>query len=98
MNYFARMKTRVLGLLVALTSLLSASAQYDAYVLQGEYGITAGFAHYFGDLNTRAQINRPKPALGIFYKKQFNNYLGVRVSAHYAQLGYSESSSTGAST
>ena len=91
MNYFARMTTRVFGLFaLALASILPASAQYNAYNLDGEYGVTAGFAHYFGDLNTRARINRPKPALGIFYKKQFNNYLGVRVSAHYAQLGYSD--------
>ena len=56
----------------------------------GEFGFTVGAAHYFGDLNTRGKINRPKQALGIFYKKQFNNYLGIRASAHYAQLGYSD--------
>lgn len=60
------------------------------YQQLGEFGVTAGVAHYFGDLNTRANINRPKPAIGIFFKKQFNNYLGVRLSAHYAQLGYSD--------
>jgi len=56
----------------------------------GEFGFTVGAAHYFGDLNTRGKINRPKQAIGIFYKKQFNNYLGIRASAHYAQLGYSD--------
>ncbi len=64
-------------------------AQYE-YVQQGEFGITLGAAHYFGDLNTRAALNRPKPALGIFFRKQFGNYVGMRVSAHYAQLGYSD--------
>ena len=34
--------------------------------------------------------SRPKPAVGIFFTKQFNNYLGIRLSAHYAQLGYSD--------
>ena len=61
-----------------------------SYVQQGEFGITAGAAHYFGDLNTRAGLNRPKPALGAFFRKQFGNYIGLRVAAHYAQLGYSD--------
>lgn len=68
----------------------AASYAQGSYELQGEFGLTAGVAHYFGDINTRAGVNRPKPAIGIFYKKQFNNYLGVRLSAHYAQLGYSD--------
>jgi opacity protein-like surface antigen len=63
------------------------SAQ-DAYVQQGEFGITAGVAHYFGDLNTRASVNRPKPAIGVYFRKQFSNYTGLRVAAHFAQLGY----------
>jgi len=68
---------------------IKAKAQYEA-VQEGEYGITAGVAHYFGDLNNRAAFNRPKIALGAFYRKQFNNYAGVRLTAHYAQLGYSD--------
>jgi hypothetical protein len=75
--------------LLASCSCYTALAQYE-YVQQGEFGITAGAAHYFGDINTRAALNRPKPALGIFFRKQFNNYLGMRISAHYAQLGYSD--------
>jgi Domain of unknown function (DUF6089) len=66
-----------------------ANAQYE-YVQKGEFGITAGAGHYFGDINTRAALNRPKPALGIFFRKQFGNYTGLRISAHYAQLGYSD--------
>jgi opacity protein-like surface antigen len=67
----------------------NANAQYE-YVQKGEFGITAGAAHYFGDINTRAALNRPKPALGIFFRKQFGNYTGLRIAAHYAQLGYSD--------
>ncbi len=62
----------------------------EQYVQEGEFGITAGVAHYFGDLNNRAAINRPKPAFGIFFRKQFSNYTGLRVAAHFAQLGYSD--------
>lgn len=70
------------------------NAQYQSTVQEGEFGISAGVAHYFGDLNTRANINRPKPALGIFFRKQFGNYIALRVSAHYAELGYSDIYST----
>ncbi len=85
------MKKSILSLSLLFTLLYGANAQSDySYVQQGEFGITAGVAHYFGDLNTRASINRPKPAVGVFYRKQFNNYLALRVSAHYAQLGYSD--------
>lgn len=68
---------------------IKAKAQYEA-VQEGEYGINAGVAHYFGDLNNRAAFNRPKIALGAFYRKQFNNYAGVRLTAHFAELGYSD--------
>jgi Domain of unknown function (DUF6089) len=56
----------------------------------GEFGATIGLAHYFGDLNTRAAFNRPKPAVGVFFRKQFGNYVAVRLSGHFAQLGYSD--------
>ncbi len=83
------MTRKILTVIFAIIFTLSAKAQFE-YVQQGEFGITAGAAHYFGDLNTRARINRPKPALGIFYRKQFGNYIGLRLSAHFAQLGYSD--------
>jgi hypothetical protein len=60
------------------------------YVQEGEFGITAGVAHYFGDLNNRGHINRPKIALGGFVRKQFGNYTSVRLSGHFAKLGYSD--------
>ncbi len=66
------------------------TAQYESIVQQGEFGISVGAAHYFGDLNTRAKLNRPKPALGVFFRKQFGNYTALRIAAHYARLGYSD--------
>lgn len=77
--------------LAAIISVNTAFAQPDGYVHQGEFGITAGGAHYFGDLNTRAALNRPKPAVGAFFRKQFGNYIGLRVAGRYAQVGYSDS-------
>lgn len=62
----------------------------NSVVQEGEFGIGIGAAHYFGDLNTRARINRPKPAATVFFRKNFGNYIGLRVGASYAQLGYSD--------
>jgi hypothetical protein len=81
---------KILSITAALIFSCSVNAQTFEYVHQGDVGITAGAAHYFGDINTRAGFNRPKPALGLFYRKQFGNYVGVRLSGHYAQLGYSD--------
>lgn len=72
-------------------SFLSASiAQIDGVIQEGEFGVTVGAAHYFGDLNTNAALNRPKPALGLFFRKQFGEYIALRLGMHYAQLGYSD--------
>ncbi|HVZ98272.1 MAG TPA: DUF6089 family protein, partial [Chitinophagaceae bacterium] len=68
---------------------LGAFAQ-NSIVQEGEFGIGLGAAHYFGDLNTRARLNRPKMAASIFFRKNFGNYLAVRLGANYARLGYSD--------
>ncbi len=68
---------------------LSLLAQ-DAVVQEGEFGVGIGGAHYFGDLNTRAKLNRPKPAATVFFRKNFGNYIALRVGATYAQVGYSD--------
>ncbi len=85
------MKNKILILISALITLSinRAHAQYSD-VQEGQFGFTLGAAHYFGDLNNRAAINRPKIAVGGFFRKQFGNYTGLRVSAHYLQLGYSD--------
>ena len=81
---------KIFTIAAAVIVSLCASAQSQEFVHQGDVGITAGAAHYFGDINTRAGFNRPKPALGLFFRKQFGSYIGVRLSGHYAQLGYSD--------
>jgi len=66
----------------------------DAIVQEGEFGVGLGAAHYFGDLNTRARLNRPKPAATIFFRKNFSNYIAARIGASYARLGYSDKYNT----
>jgi hypothetical protein len=68
---------------------LNAQTQY-AIRQEGEFGVGLGAGHYFGDLNTRAWLNRPKPAATIFFRKNFGNYIAVRIGASFAKLGYSD--------
>src|SRR5215203_5386923 len=62
----------------------------SSIVQEGEFGIGIGAAHYFGDLNTRAHLNRPKPAATLFFRKNFGNYIALRVGGTFAQVGYSD--------
>ena len=84
------MKKLVLFLIIIFAFIDHGYSQMNEFVQEGEFGITAGVAHYFGDLNNRGHINRPKIALGGFVRKQFGNYSSVRLSGHFAKLGYSD--------
>lgn len=82
--------------LVASAFLLSAflggsnlNAQNEI-VQEGEFGFGIGAGHYFGDLNTQARLNRPKVAATAFFRKNFGNYIALRIGASFAQLGYSD--------
>lgn len=79
---------RLTAVLVVVVSLTCAAQ--ESIVQEGEFGIAIGSGHYFGDLNTKAKLNRPKIAAGIFFRKNFGNYIAARVSANFAQLGYSD--------
>jgi hypothetical protein len=79
------------ALIVAVVCLAGTHVRaQNAIVQEGEFGVGIGVGHYFGDLNTRASIQRPKVAAGIFFRKNFGNYIAMRVSANFAQLGYSD--------
>jgi opacity protein-like surface antigen len=88
---------RRISLLLSLLVFMQAAivkAQPQATVQEGEFGLSLGAAHYFGDLNNKASFNRPKFAMGAFYRKQVGDYVGIRFGVHYAQLGYSDIYST----
>jgi Domain of unknown function (DUF6089) len=69
---------------------LRALAQEQAFVQEGEYGINIGSSQYFGDLNPNPRFNTPNIAFGAFFRKQFGNYVALRVAANYTFLGYSD--------
>jgi len=74
------------------TACFSGSNLYAQYsvVQEGEIGVALGASHYFGDLNTRARLNRAKLAGSVFFRKNFGNYIALRVGATFAQVGYSD--------
>lgn len=76
--------------IIVVTLSLPTQAQYESNVNVGEYGLMLGTAHYYGDLNPDPVFDHPKLAIGAFYQRQFNNYIGLRLSAQYARLGYSD--------
>ena len=82
-------KVVILSLFI-LTFKAPAVAQREAVVQEGELGISFGAAHYFGDINNRSAIDKPNPVVGVYFKKQFGKYVAVRVSGHYAEVGYSD--------
>jgi hypothetical protein len=65
-------------------------AQPGAIVNEGEIGISAGLAHYFGDINPNMGLQRPKGAVGIFFRKQFGDYVSVRLNGQFAEVAYSD--------
>lgn len=79
--------------LTCLTSTLVVKAQ-NGYVQEGEFGFGFGAAHYFGDLNNNSSLRRPKPAATLFFRKNLGNYIAARISATFAQLGYSDKYNT----
>ena len=66
----------------------------NAIVQEGEFGIGLGAGQYFGDLNTRGRLNTPKIAASLFFRKNFGNYIALRIGASFAQLGYSDQYNT----
>jgi hypothetical protein len=78
---------------IALFSGNSISAQNEI-VQEGEFGVGIGASHYFGDLNTKARLNRAKAAASVFFRKNFGNYIALRIGASFAQVGYSDQYNT----
>lgn len=85
-----KMLSAVVGLFLVLLTISNTAKAQNAVVQEGEFGVGIGSGHYFGDLNTRAHVNRPKVAASVFFRKNFGNYIALRIGASFAQLGYSD--------
>jgi len=84
------MRKIAIVILAAVISINSSAQDLNSYVQEGEFGVAVGGAHYFGDINNRSALNRPKFSGGIFFRKQFGNYIGLKVAGNYARLGYAD--------
>lgn len=62
----------------------------NGIIQEGEFGFGLGASHYFGDLNDQTHLDAPKLAGTIFYRKNFGNYIALRLSGTFTQLGYSD--------
>jgi hypothetical protein len=95
-HILAFMTKKILAAVVILAVLCfsNPSIAQNSIVQEGEFGIGIGAGHYFGDLNTRAKLNRAKMAATVFFRKNFGNYIALRVGASFAQLGYSDKYNT----
>jgi hypothetical protein len=65
-------------------------AQPEAIVHEGELGASAGFAHYFGDINPNIGLQATKWSYGLFYRKQYGDYISLRLHGQAAHVGYSD--------
>lgn len=86
-------KKAFLLIFITAAAFTKGSAQLmDAFVHEGEFGVSVGAGHYFGDLTAGMKLynTKPKFAGGIFFRKQFNNYVGLKVAANYAFVGYAD--------
>lgn len=77
-------------ILLTITAANAQDEDYQSYKQEGEFGVGVGLGHYFGDLNTTASLRRPKFSAGVYFLKQFNNYVALKVAGDYAFLGYSD--------
>lgn len=84
------MKCKLTIAFLCFVGLFAKSQVIESYVHQGEIGLSVGAAHYFGDLNPDINFSKPKISAAAHFTKQFNNYVGIKVSATYAQMGFSD--------
>ena len=86
------MRFKIVAFVFFIIVSVSVDAQLEeTFSHRGEYGFSVGLGHYFGDLNPNASIGHPKFAASIFFLRQINNYVGIRVNGNYTFLGYSDS-------
>jgi hypothetical protein len=84
---------KIFFIILFLVTSATMIAQPNAIQHEAELGISVGTGHYFGDMN-RSRFNRPKPVVGLFFRKQFGSYVAVRANAHFAKLGYADKYNT----
>ncbi len=70
--------------------LLCVQGHAQQFYASSEYGLKFGAGHYFGDINPNYGLQRPMPAIGVFFRRHFNPYISLRGSMDYSRLGYDD--------
>lgn len=86
--YSVKLKPYIFVILLSLLSLQHAKAQ--TFYSSGEFGISAGVAQYFGDLNDNYGLQYMRPAGSIFGRYHFNPYISGRIGVSYTKVGYDD--------
>lgn len=73
-----------------LALLFTFNSHAQTFYTTTEYGISAGGAQYFGDLNDDYGFKFVRPAGGFFIRKLLNPYIAIRGGAYYTHVGYSD--------
>jgi len=85
------MSFKIVSFFVFFFLSISLNAQLqETFSHRGEFGLSVGLDHYFGDLDPNAALGHPKFSTGVFYQLQLNNYIGIKVNGNYSFLGYSD--------
>jgi hypothetical protein len=83
---------QIILLLAALTTAATTYAQ--SFYQSREYGISAGGAHYSGDLNDHFGYERVMPSFGVFTRLHMNPFIALRFAANATRVSYDDKYST----
>jgi hypothetical protein len=81
-------------LLIALLFKIATHSWGQNFYSANEYGVHAGIAQYFGDLNEHYSFAYPRPMLGASYKNHLSPYISLRLSGSYAKIGFKDALNT----
>ena len=57
------------------------------YNQNSEIGFFGGVSYYLGEINPSIQVvNDPRPALGVFYRKNTSKRYALRIGANYGKI------------
>lgn len=81
------LKISIIGLLLFMSWTLSAQNTFRGI----ERGGSLGAVQYLGDLNPKAQLNRPNYYIGGLFKYSFSDYIALGIQADFGRLSYADS-------
>jgi len=80
---------RKIQLIILLSIICNANTLFAQHISliknQGEIGVMGGASYYKGDI--ASDVIFYKPNFGAFYKKQLNDYVGLRLNYEYISIG-----------